>query len=118
MATRIKSDETVMGNMNSIYLCKAGDVPENGVIQVTPPGFDDGIAVYRLDDGFYATDDMCTHAMVSLSGGEVEDGVIFCPLHGGAFDIRTGAATEFPCTRALKTYAVEERDGSLFARAD
>ena len=117
MTRNIKSDET-MDAMNSIYLCKASDVPENGVIQVTPPGFDDGIAVYRLEDGFYATDDMCTHALVSLSGGEVEDGVIFCPLHGGAFDIRTGTATEFPCTKALKTYAVEDRDGSLFTRAD
>ena len=100
--------------MAEIYLCKSDDVPANGVIQVTPPGFDDGIAVYKLDDGFYATDDMCTHALVSLSGGEVEDGIIHCPLHGGAFDIRTGVATEFPCTRPLRTFRIEERDGALF----
>lgn len=98
-----------------IFLCKADDVRENGVVQVTPPGFDDGIAVYRLGDEYFATDDMCTHALVSLSGGDVEDGIIYCPLHGGAFDIRTGAPTEYPCTRPLKTYKVELRNGALYA---
>ena len=97
------------------YLCKTDDVVENGVVQVTPPGFDDGIAVYQLDGEYFATDDMCTHALVSLSGGEVEDGIIYCPLHGGAFDIRTGVPKEYPCTRPLKTYRVEVKDGSLYA---
>lgn len=98
----------------TIFLCKVDAVPSGGVIQVTPPGFDDGIAVYKIDGEFYATDDMCTHAMISLSQGEVEGGSIFCPLHGGAFDIRTGAATEFPCTRALKTYRVVIQGDELF----
>lgn len=97
------------------FLCKADDVEENGVVQVTPPGFDDGIAVYRLGDEYFATDDMCTHALVSLSGGEVEDGIIYCPLHGGAFDIRTGAPKEYPCTRPLKTYRVKFEAGALYA---
>lgn len=97
------------------FLCKMDDVAENGVVQATPPGFDDGIAVYRLNGEYFATDDMCTHALVSLSGGEVENGIIYCPLHGGAFDIRTGAPKEYPCTRPLKTYRVEVKDGGLFA---
>jgi nitrite reductase/ring-hydroxylating ferredoxin subunit len=96
-------------------LCKAADVPAQGVIQVVPHGFDAEYAVYRLDDGFYCTDDMCTHGMVSLSNGDIENGRIICPLHGGSFDIRTGAATELPCRVALKVYKVEIIGDELFA---
>jgi nitrite reductase/ring-hydroxylating ferredoxin subunit len=100
--------------MDMILLCKAADVKEGAVIQVTPPGFEDGIAVYNLGGDYYATDDMCTHALVSLAQGHVEDGMIICPLHGGAFDIRSGAPTEFPCTRPLKTYRIEKRGEELY----
>jgi nitrite reductase/ring-hydroxylating ferredoxin subunit len=96
-------------------LCLASEIPEQGVRQVSPPGLDAEYAVYRLDGAFYATDDLCTHGMVSLAAGEVQDGQIYCPLHGGAFDIRTGKATEVPCRLALKTYAVVTVGEELFA---
>lgn len=96
-------------------LCRAADVPLNGVKQVVPPGFEAEFAVYHLDDGYYCTDDVCTHGMVSLSNGDVDEGQVFCPLHGGAFDIRTGAATELPCRLRLKTYKVERIGDDLFA---
>ena len=99
-------------------MCRAEDVPPSGVMQVAPPGRDMEYAVYRLDDAYFCSDDMCTHGMVSLSNGDVENGQIFCPLHGGAFDIRTGAATELPCRVRLKTYKVEIIDGELFAALD
>jgi nitrite reductase/ring-hydroxylating ferredoxin subunit len=96
-------------------LCKATDVPEKTVKQVIPRGMDAEFAVYRLEGQFYATDDMCTHGFASLSQGNIDDGRIFCPLHGGAFDIRTGMATELPCRQALKTYVVVVIDDELFA---
>ena len=96
-------------------LCRAADVPEQGVKQVVPPGSIAEYAVYRLGGQFYATDDMCTHALVSLSYGDVADGQIFCPMHGGAFDIRTGRPTELPCRLPLKTYAVVTVGEELFA---
>jgi nitrite reductase/ring-hydroxylating ferredoxin subunit len=96
-------------------LCRVDEVPEQGVIQVVPPGSSAEYAVYRLEDGFYCTDDMCTHGMVSLANGEIDNGLIICPLHGGAFDIRTGAATELPCRVALKVYKVEIIGDELFA---
>lgn len=96
-------------------LCKASDVPEQGVRQVILPDSSAEYAVYKLDGAFYASDDLCTHGMVSLSHGDVEDGQIFCPLHGGAFDIRTGKATELPCRIALKVYRVEVIGDDLYA---
>ena len=72
------------------------------------------IALYRLSAGFFATDDGCTHGEASLAEGEIEDGEIVCPFHLGKFDIRSGAPTAAPCTRAIRTYPViMEADGSL-----
>jgi nitrite reductase/ring-hydroxylating ferredoxin subunit len=53
--------------------------------------------------------------MMSLGDGDVIDGTIVCPLHGGAFDIRTGKATELPCRTALKVYGVHVEGEDLFA---
>ncbi|WP_298199903.1 non-heme iron oxygenase ferredoxin subunit [Novosphingobium sp.] len=97
------------------FVCKAAEVKEGGVKQVSLPAFDDEFAVYNLGGEFFVTDDMCTHGMVSLAGGDVQDGQIFCPLHGGAFDIRTGAATEHPCKVRLKTYPAELRGEDVYA---
>lgn len=96
-------------------LCRADEVPLNGVKQVVPSGSESEYAIYQLADGYYCSDDVCTHGMVSLSNGDVDNGQIFCPLHGGAFDIRTGAATELPCRLRLKTYAVHRIGDDLFA---
>lgn len=97
------------------FVCKVADVPANSVKQISLPNHDEEFAVYNLDGGFYVTDDMCTHGMVSLAGGDIEDGQIFCPLHGGAFNIRTGEATELPCRVKLRTYRVELRGEDVFA---
>lgn len=97
-------------------LCPTASVPPEGMLQVTVAGTPEPFLVYRLGDDFYVSDDMCTHAMVSLSGGEVADGQIYCPLHGGAFDIRTGSATESPCRSRLKTYPVRAERGHVLAQ--
>lgn len=98
----------------AIWLCRAADVPRGGVLQVCPSGFDDCLAVYDLDGEFFLTDDLCTHALASLSGGEVEGGVIHCPLHGGAFDIRTGEPVHAPCVVPLKTYRIVREGDDLY----
>lgn len=99
-------------------MCRVDEVPPEGVMQVAPGDRDTEYAIYRLGDEYFCTDDICTHGMVSLANGDVENGQIFCPLHGGAFDIRTGAATELPCRVRLKTYKVEVVNGEIFAALD
>ena len=64
------------------------------------------VAVFRLDDGYYAIEDICTH-----DGGPVAEGVldgcqIECPRHGARFDVKTGAALTFPAVAPVPTYAV------------
>ena len=43
--------------------------------------------VYKIKDGFYATDGLCTHEEVHLEDGLVMHGEIECPMHQGIFDI-------------------------------
>lgn len=63
-----------------------------------------GIAIYQLDGEFFATQDVCTHQYALLSGGEVYDGCIECPIHQAMFNVRTGKAQGGIAKIDLKTY--------------
>jgi nitrite reductase/ring-hydroxylating ferredoxin subunit len=76
------------------------------------------LAVYNIDGAFYATDDECTHGAASLSDGILDGEVIECTMHFGAFDVRTGAAVQAPCSIPLRTYRVEIRDNQIFVDLD
>ena len=62
------------------------------------------VAVYRLDDGYYATNNICTHQRAFMSDGYIENDCIECPLHQAIFDIKTGAALEGPAKGPLASY--------------
>ena len=49
------------------------------------------VSLVRIDDDVYAIGDRCSHANVSLSDGEVDEGdcTLECPKHGSTFDLRT-----------------------------
>jgi fatty acid desaturase/nitrite reductase/ring-hydroxylating ferredoxin subunit len=70
-------------------------------------------AIYRLADGFFATDGKCTHSGAILAKGLVIDDQIECPAHQGRFDIRSGKATLAPAGADLRTYAAKVEDGVL-----
>ena len=72
------------------------------------------IAIARDGDDFYALQDLCSHAAVSLSEGEVAGGVIECWLHGSCFDLRSGKPTGLPATEPVSTFPVEVRDGDVY----
>jgi nitrite reductase/ring-hydroxylating ferredoxin subunit len=79
---------------------------------------DKRLAVYSIDGQFYITDDECTHASASLADGILEDGVIECTLHFGAFDVKTGAVKAPPCSLALRTYKVVLQGDDIFVDLD
>jgi 3-phenylpropionate/trans-cinnamate dioxygenase ferredoxin component len=54
------------------------------------------IAVFKLADGYYAIEDVCTHDGGQLTGGCVENDEIICPRHGARFSIKTGEALTAP----------------------
>ena len=64
------------------------------------------VCLARSDGEVFAVGDLCSHADVSLSEGDVEDGTVECWLHGAAFDLATGEPLGLPATQPLPTYAV------------
>lgn len=75
---------------------------------------DEEIAIYHLEDGWYATSAICTHAYADLTTGSLDGAVVTCPKHGGQFDVRTGAAVKLPCVVALATFAAEVRGEDVY----
>jgi 3-phenylpropionate/trans-cinnamate dioxygenase ferredoxin component len=71
------------------------------------------VAVVRIDDEVYAIGDVCSHANVSLSEGEVwaDERELECPKHGSTFDLKTGEPVTLPATQPVPVYAVEVADG-------
>lgn len=54
------------------------------------------VALYHLDDGFYATQASCTHMFAPLAKGKIIDGCqVQCPFHRARFDIRSGKVVEW-----------------------
>ncbi|KMK65034.1 non-heme iron oxygenase ferredoxin subunit [Puniceibacterium sp. IMCC21224] len=89
---------------NLIELCAKSDVPEGGIIKVETDRLE--LAVYRVEDEFFVTDNMCTHGPGELSEGYLEGHVIECDFHGGQFDIRDGQVVAPPCLVPLLIYKV------------
>jgi nitrite reductase (NADH) small subunit/3-phenylpropionate/trans-cinnamate dioxygenase ferredoxin subunit len=54
------------------------------------------IALFRLDDGFFAIDNLCLHQAGPLCEGDIEGGVVTCPWHGWSYDIRRGTLVQDP----------------------
>lgn len=88
------------------------DVPVDEALAVTVDQYD--VAIARDGDEVFALQDLCSHAAVQLSEGEVADCTIECWLHGSTFDLRTGKPTTFPATEPVATFPVEVRDGDIY----
>jgi 3-phenylpropionate/trans-cinnamate dioxygenase ferredoxin subunit len=96
-----------------IEACADDDIEVEDVIRFDH--VDRTFAIYRTDKGdFYATDGLCTHEKVHLSGGLVMGNVIECPKHNGRFDIPSGAAKRAPVCVDLQTYQVKIDGGKVF----
>ncbi len=92
--------------------CPLDDVPETGALRVE---FDDiDVAIVRSDGELYAIQDVCSHAEVALSEGEVEGATIECWMHGSRFDLPTGAPTGPPATEQVDVFDVQVIDGAVY----
>lgn len=96
-----------------IKLCDLDAVPRGEMRPIDVDGLPP-LAVYNVDGTLYVTSNLCTHNVALLTDGYLTGDIVECPLHGGCFNVRTGAATEFPCEKPLQTYAVEIRDGVAY----
>ena len=75
---------------------------------------DKTFCIYRIEDGYFATDGICSHEAVHLEDGLVIDGEIECPMHQGIFDIKSGKAISPPACEDLKTYPIKVENDLIY----
>ena len=94
-------------------VCAFDEVPDGGARKVEVDGV--AVSVVRIGSDVYAVADTCTHANVSLSGGDVwcDELEIECPKHGSAFSLLTGIPSTLPATQPIAVYSAEVVDGSV-----
>jgi 3-phenylpropionate/trans-cinnamate dioxygenase ferredoxin subunit len=87
-----------------VRACGLDELEEDTPLRVELGGVP--VSVVRTAGEVFAIHDICSHANVSLSEGEVEDCQIECWLHGSTFDLRTGKPSGLPATRPVPVYPV------------
>jgi 3-phenylpropionate/trans-cinnamate dioxygenase ferredoxin component len=92
--------------------CALADVPEDEALAVVIGP--QSLAIARHGDEVFAVEDVCSHAAVPLSEGEVDDCTVECWLHGSRFDLRTGKPTGPPATEPVATFPVDVRDADVY----
>lgn len=93
-------------------VCALSEVPTDEALGVTVGPLD--LAIARHDDEVFALQNLCSHAAVALSEGEVSDCTVECWLHGSRFDLRTGKPIGPPATDPVATFPVEVRGDDVY----
>jgi nitrite reductase/ring-hydroxylating ferredoxin subunit len=111
-------------------VCRKDDLEVGAMKAISVAG--QKIVIYRLEDGFHATQANCTHMFAPLARGRIVDGCeIQCPFHRARFDVRTGEVVEwanFPpgiqvlnfvrSEKKLKTWPVSVKGTEVQVRID
>src|SRR5579875_287 len=95
-----------------VEVADADSIGEGGIKMVKVEG--KRIVLVRVQGQLYALNALCTHEEGYLDEGELEGFNILCPIHFGAFDVRSGKATAAPATVAEDTYDVKVENGKVF----
>ena len=101
-------------------LCSLSEVPEDGALRIELPDVD--VAVVNFEGEVFAIEDVCSHAEVPLSEGDVEEfqgaPTIECWLHGSCFDLTSGRPTNLPATEPVPVYPVRVDGDDVFVDVD
>ena len=97
----------------TITVCQLDAIPSGTARKFDVAGV--SVAVVRIGDDVYAIGDVCSHADVSLSDGEVwcDELELECPKHGSAFNLTTGEPATFPATQPVPVFDASVVDGQL-----
>jgi nitrite reductase/ring-hydroxylating ferredoxin subunit len=71
------------------------------------------IALFNVDEHFYAIDDTCTHRGGPLSEGVLKGREVTCPWHGAVFDVTTAEVLRPPAPREVARYNVRVVGGDI-----
>ena len=97
-----------------VRACALSDLTDDEPLAVELSG--EPVAIVKACGDVFAIRDVCSHAEVPLSEGEVDGCTLECWLHGSRFDLRTGKPTGMPATEPVPVYPVKiEGDDVLVA---
>jgi 3-phenylpropionate/trans-cinnamate dioxygenase ferredoxin component len=103
--------------MVRLKICRVAELAPGTARRIEPEGAE-GVAVFNVDNQFYAIADTCTHQEYPLSDGYIEGEEMECALHLARYNLRTGEALCPPATHPVKTYPVEVDGDEIFVRLD
>jgi nitrite reductase/ring-hydroxylating ferredoxin subunit len=64
------------------------------------------LLICHLAEGFFAVDNICSHAHARMSEGRLRGHRIMCPLHGAAFDVRDGSVMRPPAIQPIRSHSI------------
>jgi len=101
--------------MGFTRVCALSEVEDPGALHVDIG--DVPVAIVRSEDEVFAIHDVCSHAEIPLSEGDVEGTTLECWLHGSRFDLRSGRPTGLPATIAVPVYPVRIEGDDVYVDA-
>ena len=92
---------------------RVDDVPPGHAARVEIDGTP--VAIFNVEGEMFCLDDTCSHAEASLSDGDLDIPrcAIECPLHGSAFDLRTGEPLSLPAVEPVRVHGVDTEGGVI-----
>ena len=102
--------------MTWVPACRLDDIPDGEAVRVELGA--EPVCLVRTEGDVYAIHDVCSHAEVPLSEGEVEGTTVECWLHGSRFDLRTGKPTGLPATVPVPVYETKIEGADVLVRLE
>ena len=96
--------------MSSHFVCNTVEVKEGRGKRVIVD--DEEIALFKVDGKVCAISNMCPHQKFQkLHEGEFKNGIVTCPMHGWAYDVRTGISVN--ASGRVKVFETEIKKGKV-----
>lgn len=101
-----------MTNAGRIKVCHVSDIPagEMRCVEVRQVK----LLVANTDQGFFVSDEMCTHEDARLCDGNLNGTLVKCPLHGSRFDLVSGKVLDDPAEEDLMVYPTTIDNQSVY----
>jgi len=99
------------GEISSVAIPEKS-LPDAGAATMFLFGSRPAMLIHHEEGTWSAFDAVCTHLGCTV-GFEPQKKRIFCPCHGGTYDMNTGAVVAGPPPRGLTAFHVEVTDGHV-----
>ena len=96
--------------------CALAEIPDGGAVRVEFG--DEPVCLVHTEGEVYAIRDVCSHADIPLSEGDVEGTTVECWLHGSRFDLRSGKPTGLPATVPVPVYETKIEGDDVLVRLE